>query len=173
MGDMEEAYDASISGLWHSKCVITSVEDCSSLFLGTINIKIESSSTAKTQNNETVCDRDTLPTCNDLDKSECLQKSYDCVRDSAGNVCISQGQSLTLDGATGRILNGNVPLMEPAIDRDFTTLLQWTSQYRRVDILGSCDTADEVHNAIQYGAEGIGLLRIEHLYVIINTFIIL
>jgi pyruvate,orthophosphate dikinase len=53
--------------------------------------------------------------------------------------------------------------MEPAIDRDFTTLLQWTNQFRQMDVLASCDTADEVRDAVQFGADGIGLLRLEHL----------
>jgi hypothetical protein len=153
MRGVDEAFDVA-STLWQEKCVITGVEDCSSLFLGTINTNAKSS--------DAIFE---LPKSDEVNASGCPRKWYNCVRDSAGLVCISQGQSITLDGATGRILRGSVPQMEPAIDRDFTTLLQWTNKYRRVDILGSCDTANEVHDAMQFGAEGIGLLCIDKLYV--------
>ena len=86
-----------------------------------------------------------------------------CIKNSTGENCISEGQIPTLDGATGRILNGFVPKMEPATDRYFATVLQWSNQYRRMDVLGFCDQSSDVCEMMQFGADGIGLLSIQNL----------
>lgn len=155
MDNVNSSHDTA-NAILQDKCVITGVSKSSSLFLGHKgDCKSDLGSIRLENVNNIASSESTSP----------IDKSHDSVRDGTGAICISSGDVLTLDGATGRILKGAVPQMEPAIDRDFTTLLQWTNQYRRVDIMSTCDSTTDVCDAAQFGAEGIGLLRIEKLYV--------
>lgn len=156
IGAIDTAFD-EMTSLWQDKCVITEVQDCSSLILGTESIHSKPLSIKGRDKTGVKTPAESRTTLN------CVRKQYNCVLDSTGLICISQGALITLDGPTGRILKGKVPIMEPAIDRDFTTLLKWTKQYRRMDVLASCNAVDEVRDAVTFGADGIGMLCIEHL----------
>jgi phosphoenolpyruvate synthase/pyruvate phosphate dikinase len=179
--DHQTVKDASV--MLKEKCVITGATECCSLYLDTFfsstgTVSIGSSSAEYAHNMEEAKEdnqsnillmRDGSESKPQIDTSTCEMKHFDCVCDSSGKVTVLHGQYLTLDGVTGRILLGDVPRMEAAIDRDFNQLLKWTDQYRRVDVLAKCDMAEEVEQAMQFGAEGIGMLRIENMYVKIHT----
>ena len=74
------------------------------------------------------------------------------------------GDWLTVDGATGRVLLGRVPTRDPEPGDDFETLMSWADSVRRLGVRANADTAEDAAAARQFGAEGIGLCRTEHMF---------
>ena len=74
------------------------------------------------------------------------------------------GDWLTVDGATGRVLLGRVPTVEPTLGDDFHTLMGWADEARRLGVRANADTAEDAATARGFGAEGIGLCRTEHMF---------
>ncbi|PZX15213.1 pyruvate,orthophosphate dikinase [Palleronia aestuarii] len=79
-------------------------------------------------------------------------------------VCLREGDLVTLDGSTGRVMAGAAPLIEPALDGAFRTLLDWADERRDIGIRANCDTPAEAAIADRFLAEGIGLCRTEHMF---------
>jgi pyruvate, orthophosphate dikinase len=77
---------------------------------------------------------------------------------------LSEGDLITIDGATGRVIVGEVPLVAPAINEDFETILQWADDLRRLKVRANADNADDAAKAREFGAQGIGLCRTEHMF---------
>ncbi len=77
---------------------------------------------------------------------------------------IVAGDWITVDGATGRVLLGQVPTVQPALGDDFHTLMGWADDVRRLRVRANADTAADAHAAREFGAEGIGLCRTEHMF---------
>jgi pyruvate, orthophosphate dikinase len=77
---------------------------------------------------------------------------------------LEEGDVITIDGATGDVIVGEVPLIEPEINEDFETVLKWADELRRLGVRANADTPDEARQAREYGAEGIGLCRTEHMF---------
>jgi pyruvate,orthophosphate dikinase len=97
----------------------------------------------------------------------CEQLSIDV---GAGTVRIgehelSAGDVLTIDGGTGRVIVGEVPLVPPAIDENFGTILGWADDLRRLRVRANADTPEDAAKAREFGAEGIGLCRTEHMFM--------
>ena len=74
------------------------------------------------------------------------------------------GDWLTVDGATGRILLGQVPTRQPTLGDDFHTLMGWADEVRRLGVRANADTPEDAATARAFGAEGIGLCRTEHMF---------
>ncbi len=83
---------------------------------------------------------------------------------SAGNVTVKAGETITIDGSSGEVMGGEVPMMEPELSGDFTTLMQWADEIRRLRVRANAETAEEARTAREFGAEGIGLCRTEHMF---------
>ncbi len=81
-----------------------------------------------------------------------------------GNHELKEGDILTLDGTTGEIMAGEVPMIEPELVGDFGTLMVWADQHRRMKVRANAETPDDCRMARQFGAEGIGLCRTEHMF---------
>jgi pyruvate,orthophosphate dikinase len=77
---------------------------------------------------------------------------------------ISKGDIITLDGSTGEVMKGQVPTVQPELTGDFGTLMKWVDQYRRLGVRTNADTPHDSKVARQFGAEGIGLCRTEHMF---------
>jgi len=77
---------------------------------------------------------------------------------------LSEGDPITIDGGTGRVIVGEVPLVPPAINEDFETILEWADGARRLKVRANADNADDAAKAREFGAEGIGLCRTEHMF---------
>ncbi len=77
---------------------------------------------------------------------------------------LSEGDTITIDGATGRVIVGEVPLVPPDINADFETLLEWADDLRRLKVRANADNADDAAKAREFGAQGIGLCRTEHMF---------
>ncbi len=81
-----------------------------------------------------------------------------------GNRELREGDVITLDGATGDIMAGEVPTIEPELAGDFATLMVWADKHRRMKVRTNAETPADCKMARQFGAEGIGLCRTEHMF---------
>jgi pyruvate,orthophosphate dikinase len=79
-------------------------------------------------------------------------------------VVIKKGDIITLDGATGEVMNGAVPTVQPAMTGDFGSLMEWVDKFRRLRVRTNADTPHDSAVARKFGAEGIGLCRTEHMF---------
>ncbi len=77
---------------------------------------------------------------------------------------LKEGDAITLDGATGQVMLGIVPTVEPELAGDFGTLMVWADKLRRMRVRTNAETPDDCRMARQFGAEGIGLCRTEHMF---------
>ncbi len=78
---------------------------------------------------------------------------------------LSEGDTITIDGGTGRVVVGAVPLVPPRINEDFETILSWADEFRRLRVRANADTPEDAAKAREFGAEGIGLCRTEHMFM--------
>jgi pyruvate,orthophosphate dikinase len=78
---------------------------------------------------------------------------------------LAEGDMLTIDGGTGEVIVGEVPLVPPQINEDFETILGWADSLRRLKVRANADTPDDAAKAREFGAEGIGLCRTEHMFM--------
>src|SRR5262249_33883992 len=72
---------------------------------------------------------------------------------------LREGDVLTIDGSTGRVYAGEVPLVQPGLNEDFETILGWADGFRRLAVRANADTPEDAARAREFGAEGIGLCR--------------
>ena len=82
-----------------------------------------------------------------------------------GEHTLHEGDTITIDGGTGRVIVGSVPLVPPAIDENFETILSWADELRRLRVRANADTPEDAAKAREFGAEGIGLCRTEHMFM--------
>ena len=77
----------------------------------------------------------------------------------------AEGDVLTIDGGTGRVILGEVPLVAPRMDENFVTVLSWADEFRRLRVRANADTPEDAAKAREFGAQGIGLCRTEHMFM--------
>jgi len=80
------------------------------------------------------------------------------------SVEVKEGDIITIDGSTGRIIVGEVPTIEPEISGDFSTLMKWADNMRKLKVRTNSETPHDTKTARDFGAEGIGLCRTEHMF---------
>jgi pyruvate,orthophosphate dikinase len=78
---------------------------------------------------------------------------------------LKEGDMLTIDGTTGRVIEGKVPLIEPEIKGEFLELLEMADKIRKLGVRANADTPIDALKAIEFGAQGIGLCRTEHMFM--------
>ncbi|MBT5304529.1 MAG: pyruvate, phosphate dikinase [Candidatus Scalindua sp.] len=83
---------------------------------------------------------------------------------SVGEKTIKKGDYISLDGSRGEVILGQVPTVEPTLSGDFSKLMKWTDEIRRLKIRTNADTPEDAKRARDFGAEGIGLCRTEHMF---------
>src|SRR5271156_1328031 len=83
---------------------------------------------------------------------------------TAGGTTLKKGDTLTIDGATGQVLAGKVPMRESELAGEFDTLMKWADAVRKLKVRANADTPADARAAIKFGAEGIGLCRTEHMF---------
>jgi len=93
-----------------------------------------------------------------------LRVDYRAQSMTAGGVTLKKGDILTIDGSSGQVLAGRVPMQEPALAGEFATLMKWADGVRKLKIRANADTPADARAAIKFGAEGIGLCRTEHMF---------
>ncbi|MEO0063488.1 MAG: hypothetical protein RLZZ08_2048 [Pseudomonadota bacterium] len=77
---------------------------------------------------------------------------------------LAEGDLVTLDGSTGEVMAGRVPTIEPELAGDFGVLMEWADRHRRMGVRTNAETPADCRMARQFGAEGIGLCRTEHMF---------
>ena len=77
---------------------------------------------------------------------------------------VKKGQLITVDGTTGRVILGAAKLVEPKIGAHYTTLMGWADERRRLRVRANADTPQDAVRAREFGAEGVGLCRTEHMF---------
>ena len=93
-----------------------------------------------------------------------LRVDYRAQSMTAGGVTLKKGDILTIDGSSGQVLAGRVPMQEPALAGEFATLMKWADGVRKLKVRANADTPADARAAIKFGAEGIGLCRTEHMF---------
>ncbi|HLI51781.1 MAG TPA: pyruvate, phosphate dikinase, partial [Thermomicrobiaceae bacterium] len=93
-----------------------------------------------------------------------LQVDYPAEQFSVDGTVVHKGDFITLDGATGEVMLGKVPTIEPEVGGNLATLLGWADAARRLGVRANADTPHDADNARHLGAEGIGLCRTEHMF---------
>ena len=83
---------------------------------------------------------------------------------SALGVTLGEGHVITLDGGTGEVMNGHVPTVEPELSGDFATLMTWVDGFKTLGVRANAETPHDALVARNFGAEGIGLARTEHMF---------
>ncbi|MGN6747431.1 MAG: pyruvate, phosphate dikinase [Xanthobacteraceae bacterium] len=83
---------------------------------------------------------------------------------TAGGTVLKKGDTLTIDGATGQVLAGAVPMLEPVLAGEFATVMKWADEVRVLKVRANADTPADARAAVKFGAEGIGLCRTEHMF---------
>src|SRR5216684_3522196 len=83
---------------------------------------------------------------------------------SAADVTLKKGEMLTIDGTTGQVLVGRVPMTEPELSGEFATLMAWADAARVLKVRANADTPKDARVAVKFGTEGIGLCRTEHMF---------
>ncbi|MGL4559314.1 MAG: pyruvate, phosphate dikinase, partial [Afipia sp.] len=81
-----------------------------------------------------------------------------------GNRSFKAGDVITIDGSLGQVLAGRMPMIEPELSGDFTTLMGWADQVRKLKVRTNADTPADARTALKFGTEGIGLCRTEHMF---------
>ena len=77
---------------------------------------------------------------------------------------VKEGDVITIDGSTGRVILGNVPTVQPEISGDFSKLMSWADSFRKLKVRTNSETPLDTKTAREFGAEGIGLCRTEHMF---------
>ena len=81
-----------------------------------------------------------------------------------GDITVTAGEWITLDGTTGRVFRGKVPTVQPTLDEDFELLMSRADELRRLKVRANADTGHDSQVARNYGAQGTGLCRTEHMF---------
>ena len=84
---------------------------------------------------------------------------------------IKEGDVITIDGSTGRIIAGSVSTVKPEISGDFSKLMSWADSFRKLKVRTNSETPKDTKIAKDFGAEGIGLCRTEHMFLMKNEFL--
>jgi pyruvate, orthophosphate dikinase len=84
---------------------------------------------------------------------------------TVGDRTLSEGDVLTIDGGTGAVIVGEVPLVAPEVNDDLETILGWGDQHRSLKVRANADTPEDAAKAREFGAQGIGLCRTEHMFM--------
>ena len=89
---------------------------------------------------------------------------YETQTMTARNVTLKAGDVITIDGAAGEVMVGEVPTLQPELSGDFGRIMGWVDDIRTMGVRTNAETPSEARTALQFGAEGIGLSRTEHMF---------
>lgn len=82
-----------------------------------------------------------------------------------GDITVKEGDIVTIDGSTGEIMLGEIPMIEPELSDHFQILLSWADEVRKLDVRANVDNPKDAAKALEFGAQGIGLCRTEHMFI--------
>src|SRR5262249_60400221 len=91
--------------------------------------------------------------------------ALDAATTGLGAQALPEGDVLTIAGGTGAVSVGAVALVAPQVNDDLETILGWGDEHRRLGVRANADTPEDAAKAREFGAEGIGLCRTEHMFM--------
>ncbi len=89
---------------------------------------------------------------------------YESKEFRVGETVVKEGEFITLDGSTGEVYLGKIPVVEPELDDYFKKIMEWSDEIRKLNVRTNADTPKDAEVAVKFGAEGIGLCRTEHMF---------
>ncbi len=96
---------------------------------------------------------------------EVLKISYEAQQFTVGDTVIKKGDVISIDGSTGQVIVGSVPMIDPELSNEFKELLEWADSIRTMSVKANADNPVDAAKARDFGAEGIGLTRTEHMFM--------
>ena len=96
--------------------------------------------------------------------AESLVIDYDEKTISSGEITLEEGDLISIDGSAGEIYLGELELEPPKLSDEFNTLMDWCNNYKKLEIRANAETIPDTTKALEFGAEGIGLCRTEHMF---------
>ena len=81
-----------------------------------------------------------------------------------GLITIKEGEWISMDGTLGTVIKGQNPVIKPELDKDYFTFMNWVDTFRDMKVRTNADTPEDAAKALEFGAEGIGLCRTEHMF---------
>jgi len=96
--------------------------------------------------------------------AEAIRIDYDRKEFRVGDIVVKEGDWITIDGSTGFVYLGNIPTVEPELIPELEELMKWADEIRKLGVRANADVPEDAKIARKYGAEGIGLLRIERMF---------
>lgn len=96
---------------------------------------------------------------------EAIRIDYDKEEFSVNGLIIKKGDIISIDGGTGQVILGEVPMIDPELSVEFQQLLEWADEIRTLGVRANADTPADAAKAREFGAEGIGLTRTEHMFM--------
>lgn len=96
--------------------------------------------------------------CSEIEINESSKKL------SVGKSVFKEGDWITLDGSNGEVYEGEIKTVEPSVSGEFATLMKWADGFRKMHVRANADTPHDAKVAREFGAEGIGLCRTEHMF---------
>lgn len=95
---------------------------------------------------------------------EALEIARDMKSMKLGNVIFKAGDWITLDGSTGEVFQGKIAVRDPEMSKDYEELMSWADKIRTLRVRANADTPEDAARSVKNGAEGIGLVRTEHMF---------
>jgi len=96
--------------------------------------------------------------------AEAVRVSVAKKRFQVGPLTVKEGEVISLNGSTGEVMLGKVPTIEPELSGEFSELMKWADEVRVLKVRANADIPRDAKQAVQFGAEGIGLCRTEHMF---------
>ncbi|MBH0231520.1 pyruvate, phosphate dikinase [Halobacillus yeomjeoni] len=96
---------------------------------------------------------------------ESLKIHLEAKQFNVGSTVVNQGDVITIDGSSGQIFLGEIPMIEPELSDQFQLLLRWADEETKMGVRANADNATDAQKALEFGAGGIGLCRTEHMFM--------
>ncbi|WP_213974339.1 pyruvate, phosphate dikinase [Tepidanaerobacter acetatoxydans] len=96
---------------------------------------------------------------------EAVKIDYETGEFTVGQLVVKKGDVISIDGSTGEVMIGEVPMIDPELSDEFNQILSWADEIRKLKVRANADTPHDAKVALEFGAEGIGLCRTEHMFM--------
>lgn len=96
---------------------------------------------------------------------EAIKIDFKANQFTVGEIVVKYGDIITIDGSTGEVMLGEIPMIDPQLSEEFQILLSWADETRNLGVRANADTPVDASKALEFGADGIGLCRTEHMFM--------
>lgn len=96
---------------------------------------------------------------------EAVRINYDSKEFTIGDLVVKEGDIVSIDGSTGSVILGEVPMIDPEISAEFKRILEWADEIRTLGVRANADNPEDAAKSREFGAAGIGLTRTEHMFM--------